>query len=225
MERLFIYLTNLSSNIAYLIIFGILIACGIGFPLPEDIPLIASGYLCWDGTMELIPTLFITMLGVGAGDTILFYLGRRMGLRLLQTGRVQALFRPEKIRRTRAYFRKYGEKIVFFARFVAGFRAVAFFLAGTMKMRFRRFIFFDMMAAALSVPLWIAIGYGLGYYLGDEINRILKGMKNVKTGITALVFTALAVFVIRTAVRYHRAKRSQRDLRNRSAGRAVSTKG
>ena len=43
MEKLFVYLTNLSSNAAYGIIFGILLACGVGFPLPEDVPLVEIG--------------------------------------------------------------------------------------------------------------------------------------------------------------------------------------
>ena len=40
-------------------------------------------------------------------------------------------FKPEKIRRVRAYFRKYGDKLVFFARFVAGFRPVVFLYGGS----------------------------------------------------------------------------------------------
>jgi membrane protein DedA with SNARE-associated domain len=142
-EKLFLYLTNLSSNVAYLIIFGILVACGLGFPLPEDVPLIATGYLVWDMTLEAFPAFLVTMLGVLIGDSILFFLGKNLGMKMLEKPRVQKLFRPEKIRRTKAYFRKYGEKIVFFARFVAGFRAVAFFMAGAMKMRYVRFILLD----------------------------------------------------------------------------------
>src|ERR1700678_410852 len=109
MERLFIYLTNLSSNAAYFIIFGILVACGLGFPLPEDIPLIATGYLCWDETMQWFPAILVTMTGVIIGDSILFFLGKRMGLKILENEKVQTLFKPEKVRRTRAYFRKYGD--------------------------------------------------------------------------------------------------------------------
>ncbi|NBX76767.1 MAG: DedA family protein, partial [Proteobacteria bacterium] len=33
MERLFEFLTDLSGGVAYLLIFGILVACGLGFPL------------------------------------------------------------------------------------------------------------------------------------------------------------------------------------------------
>src|SRR5215813_5581042 len=115
MDRLFEYLWNLSGSAAYLIIFGILVACGLGFPLPEDIPLIATGYLVWDETMNWAPAIAVTMGGVVIGDTILFFLGSRLGMKILHGEKRPSFLKPEKIRRTRAYFRKYGDKIVFMA--------------------------------------------------------------------------------------------------------------
>lgn len=213
MESLFVYLTTLSSNIAYLIIFGILVACGLGFPLPEDIPLIAAGYLVWDGTMEWLPAIFITMLGVVIGDSILFFIGRKLGLKILDTQRFQRIFRKEKIRRTRAYFRKYGDKIVFFARFVAGFRAIAFFLAGAMRMRYSRFILLDSLAALVSVPVWILIGYALGHYLGDQISEILASVKHLKNGLTLVITFIVVVVVVQQFLKYKRATATRKRLR------------
>jgi membrane protein DedA with SNARE-associated domain len=207
MDKWFEYLTNLSGNAAYAIIFGVLVACGLGFLLPEDVPLIAGGYLIWDGTLEWIPTILITMAGVLIGDTILFTFGRKLGFKILEQERVQILFKPEKIRRTRAYFRKYGDKIVFFARFVAGFRAAAFFMAGSMKMEYRRFIAYDAAAAIISVPVWIGIGYGLGYYLGDQISQILRSVRHLKAGFTVIVFAIVAIVVIRSFLKYNKAKK------------------
>lgn len=209
MEKLFLYLTDLSSGIAYAIIFGVLIACGLGFPLPEDIPLVAAGYLIWDGTMEWVPAILITMGGVLIGDTMLYYLGHQLGLNILRQKKFQNIFKPEKVRRTRAYFRKYGDKIVFFARFVAGFRAVAFFMSGALHMPYRRFITLDAMAALLSVPLWIILGYYLGHFFGDEITQILKSLKEVKTAVSIVVFSAVVILVLRYFLKYRKAKKAQ----------------
>ena len=160
MDRLFQYLTELSGNAAYLIIFGILVACGLGFPLPEDIPLIATGYLIWDGTMTWSGGIAVTLLGVIIGDTILYFIGRKLGLRILDKKK-GGLFSEKRVRRSRAYFRKYGDKVVFFARFVAGLRAVVFFMAGAMHMKYRKFILLDGLAALVSVLVWIIIGFQL----------------------------------------------------------------
>ena len=78
MERLFEFLTDLSGGVAYLLIFGILVACGLGFPLPEDIPLIATGYLIWDKTLTWFGGISVTMLdycvnsGLKHADSMLF---------------------------------------------------------------------------------------------------------------------------------------------------------
>lgn len=197
MERLLVYLTNLSSSFAYLVIFGILLACGLGLPLPEDIPLIATGYLIWDGTMGWVPALAVTLAGVLIGDTLLFYLGRRVGKKILRQHRFQAIFPPARVRRASAYFRKYGDKLIFFARFVAGFRAVVFFMAGAMKVRYSRFLLLDGLAALISVPAWVALGYGFGHFFGDEISMILKRLKEVKTVFGVVVALVVIVVVFR----------------------------
>lgn len=209
MERLFVFLTTQSSNLTYGLIFSILIACGLGFPLPEDVPLIATGYLIWDGTMAWIPALSMTLLGVLIGDTILFFIGSRVGVHFLSTGKTPSFINPRKLRRTRAYFRKYGDKIVFFARFVAGFRAAAFFMAGAMKMRYRRFLWLDGLAAVLSVPVWIGVGYLLGYKFGEEISGILKSMKHLKHWVTGGTILIVVFVVFHSLRRYRNAKKNQ----------------
>jgi len=214
MDKLFVYLTDLSGNGAYAIIFGILVACGLGLPLPEDIPLVAGGYLVWDGTLTWFGTFLVTMAGVLIGDTILFWIGRNFGMRLLDPRRKKPFFPPDRVRRVKAYFRKYGDKIVFFARFVAGFRAVAFFMAGAMHMPYRRFVLFDGLAALISVPVWIALGYGLGHYFGDEISRILGSLKNFKTGVSILMGIVVLYFAIQGIRKYLAAKKAAAALKS-----------
>lgn len=206
MDRLFEYLTGLSGGAAYWIVFGVLVACGLGFPLPEDIPLIAAGYLTWEGTMQLGLALLTTLFGVLIGDSLLYFIGHKLGRAMLDHETFQTFFKPEKIRRTKAYFRKFGDKIVFFARFVAGFRAVAFFTAGAMHMKYTRFVLLDGLAALLSVPVWIAIGYYLGHFLGDEIEQILVQIRHLKNYATIGIFSVFAIVVIRIFIKYRRSQ-------------------
>lgn len=208
MDKLFVYLTDLSGSVAYAIIFGVLVACGLGFPLPEDVPLVAAGYLVWDETLTWFGALAVTMAGVLIGDSILFYIGRNFGMRLLDPRRKKPFFPPERVRRVKAYFRKYGNKIVFFARFVAGFRAVAFFMAGATKVPYRTFLLYDGLAALLSVPIWIGLGFGLGRYFGDEISSIMRSMHKFKTGFSILLGVILLIFAVRAIRKYLQAKRA-----------------
>jgi membrane protein DedA with SNARE-associated domain len=212
MEQLFVFLTNLTGDAAYVIIFGVLLACGIGLPLPEDIPLVAAGYLIWDGTFTIIPTLLITMAGVLIGDSMLFYLGKRLGLKFLEPGKSgKSLFKAKRVLSAYAYFHKYGDKIVFFARFVVGFRGLVFFMAGALKMKFARFLLLDAMAALASIPLWILLGNRLGFYFGDEISGLLHRLKDIKHVLAVAIFMVVLAVLFRFFMKYREAKKLQNN--------------
>ncbi|NBV49805.1 DedA family protein [bacterium] len=121
--------------------------------------------------------------------------------------RKKPLFSPKRVRRARAYFRKYGAKVVFFARFVAGLRAVVFFMAGSMHMKFRVFILLDFLAALMSVPLWIIGGYYLGHYFGTEISALLSKLKEIKLIITWIVAALVVGIITKTLIQYRNSKR------------------
>jgi membrane protein DedA with SNARE-associated domain len=210
MDQLFTYLAGSSAGVAYTIIFCVLVACGLGFPLPEDIPLAAAGYLIWNDTLSIAGGVLVTVGGVIAGDSMLYLLGRKFGARMLDPNREKPLFAPRRVNRVRAYFRKYGDKIVFFARFVAGLRAVVFFMAGALHMPYRRFVLFDGLAALLSVPIWLGIGYGLGHYFGHEINRILSEIHKFKHILGWVIGGLLFLFVLRIVYRYLRLKYAEK---------------
>lgn len=209
MDRLFQYLTELSGNASYLIIFGILVACGLGFPLPEDIPLIATGYLIWDGTMTWAGGLAVTLLGVVLGDTVLYFVGRKLGLRILDKKK-GGLFSEKRVRRSRAYFRKYGDKVVFYARFFAGLRAVVFFMAGAMHMPYRKFILLDGLAALISVPVWIIIGFQLGKFFGANLAEFLARFKEIKTGFTIIIGLVVVIIIVRSVLKYRQNKKARK---------------
>ena len=46
-ERFVELLATRSLGLGYLFVFTILLACGFGFPLPEDVVLITGGVLAW----------------------------------------------------------------------------------------------------------------------------------------------------------------------------------
>lgn len=217
MDQLFLELVSASSLGAYAAIFGILIICGLGVPLPEDVPLMAAGYLTWRGTMNAELAFATTMIGVLLGDTMLFFIGRRIGPAIMGTPWIEAIVSKKRQRRVKAYFRVYGDRVVFLARFVAGIRGAVFFLAGATNVRYRRFLMFDALAALLSVPVWLLLGYGLGHWLGDEVEKVLDLMNQFRT-VATVVAVAIAIVLIGTPVfRIIRAGRRAQKAADRSA--------
>src|SRR3954453_6132109 len=70
------------AAIGYPALFGLLFACGLGLPLPEDIPLVISGALIARGSMHWLPAAICAWCGIIGGDLILYFLGRKFGLEI-----------------------------------------------------------------------------------------------------------------------------------------------
>ena len=126
------FLTHLLGSthgvLAYLAVFGILVACGLGVPLPEDISLILGGFLAHKGAASLPMMMFIGFAGILVGDSLIFLAGRRLGSRVgrAPTGFFARVITPEKRARVEGLFALHGQKIVMIARFLPGVRAVTY---------------------------------------------------------------------------------------------------
>lgn len=176
---------------AYLGIFAILVACGLGVPLPEDISLILGGYLAGRGQADLGLMMFTGFAGILVGDSVIFAIGRRYGSRIGRSpgkGFFGRIVTPEKRLKVEQMFAKHGEKVVCAARFMPGVRAVTFFTAGSAGMKYSHFIFWDGLAALLSAPVFV---YG-GYYFAENLERLISGLKRGQ----AWVFGSLAVVAV-----------------------------
>jgi membrane protein DedA with SNARE-associated domain len=192
---LFTLVGSTSGVFAYLVVFGILLVCGLGLPLPEDISLILGGYLVHDGKAELIPMMATGYLGIIIGDSMIFAFGRRLGSKVGQkpTGFFARIVTPEKRARVEQLFKKHGEKIIMLARFLPGVRAVTYFTAGSVGMKWRRFALYDSIAALASAPIFVFLGYKFGGELDALISAIKRGQRNV---LAAMVIIGVAAFVI-----------------------------
>jgi membrane protein DedA with SNARE-associated domain len=114
----------------------------------------------------------VVMLGVLGGDALLFFLGRRLGPAAYQRKLFQKLLPPARRAKLERAYERYGGRLVFLARWVAGVRAAGFAMAGIAGMQPRRFLAWDAAAACISVPLVMSLGYVGGANLdrmGDAI--------------------------------------------------------
>src|SRR5579862_8208802 len=72
--------------LAYGVVFSVLIACGLGIPLPEDISLILGGFLVHQGAARLPVMIAVGFVGILGGDSLIYLAGRRIGTRVGQDG-------------------------------------------------------------------------------------------------------------------------------------------
>lgn len=135
----------------------VLITCGLGVPLPEDAPLIIGGYLvARNGSLSLM--MFTGLAGILIGDSIIFRAGQVYGEKLLET-RLGRHIPGERVQRTISAFERHGAKFIMAARFVPGLRAVTYFVAGLTGVPYWKFITYDGLAACVSAPAWVYLGW------------------------------------------------------------------
>ncbi|MCE9669999.1 DedA family protein [Myxococcus stipitatus] len=178
--------------IAYLTVFGILVACGLGVPLPEDISLILGGFLAHKGAANLPVMMAVGFAGILVGDSLIFLAGRRLGGKLGRAeqgnggGFFARIVTPEKRARVEKLFTVHGQKIVCIARFMPGVRAVTYFTAGSVGMSYWRFIFWDGLAALLSAPIFV----WLGFHFGSELDMLIDKFKEGQYAVMGVLAVA-----------------------------------
>ena len=179
---------------AYLSIFAVLVACGLGVPLPEDISLILGGFLVYKGVASLWPMVATGFVGILVGDSLIYLAGRRVGRRV-RTGHgwLARVVTPPRRILVEGLFARHGEKLVIAARFMPGVRAVTYFVAGSAGMPYARFICFDGLAALLSAPLFVLLGYRFGKHL-QHLIELMKQYQLIAVGVllsTVLLWAAV----------------------------------
>jgi membrane protein DedA with SNARE-associated domain len=166
----------------------------LGIPLPGETMLVtAAVYSGVTGKLQIDLVLLAAMAGAIIGDNIGYGLGRWGGLRLLRRYGKYVRIDERRIKLGRYLFLRHGGKVVFFGRFTAVLRTYAAFLAGTLHMEWKRFLFFN----ATGGIVWSLI-FGLGaYWLGGTFEK-LSTPANIAFGVIGV---SVAIWVIRFAHR------------------------
>lgn len=188
MDTLTNFLLGTSGITPYLLVFTILLACGLGVPIPEDITLFAAGLLAYYGKANVLLMIVVSFTGVMIGDSIIFLLGAKFGPKLTRRKLFAKVLHPERMGAIESKFNRYGNKLIFMARFMPGLRAPIYFSSGTLKLPFRVFFFYDGLAALISVP---AIVYAT-FYFGDNIDMVVDRIRSVQHGILLVILLIIA---------------------------------
>ena len=199
-----VILTHYLESFTYIGLFFILFICGLGAPIPEEITLVIGGYLAYQGFTQYPQTVLTGLIGVTVGDLTLFYIGNRWGTELVNHHRLNWIFTKKRMAKAQAYLRKYGKRTIFIARFLSGIRSGVYLTVGALKMDLFDFFKMDLLAALLSVPLLISIGY----YFGGHIDNIMIVIHKSNRLFLALI--AIVVVMITSVYLLKRYKKNQK---------------
>ena len=154
------------------------------------------------GVLKLPVVLIVGVISAAAGDNIGYWLGHRYGRRAIEPFGHLAFLPPARMEKITAFMTRYGALAIFGARFIVGVRALAGPLAGATGVRPLTFVTANILGALVYVPYAVGIGYGVGWSLGDTIERLFTG----RVDYIILGFLVLAPII--GAIRFRRARRA-----------------
>ena len=194
-------LITLFTDYGYFAVFFVLLICGFGVPIPEDITLVAGGIIAGLGFADVHTMFVVGMLGVLLGDGVMFSLGRIFGERILKFPPLQRTLPPHRFAQVQAKFARYGHWVLFVARFLPGLRSPIFVTAVMSgQVSYARFAMMDGFAALISVPIWVYLGY-LGAYNRDWLMKwVSRGQTGLLT-LAGIVILAAAIYALRHYLR------------------------
>ena len=164
--------------------------------LPGDSILFIAGTIV--ATADLNVHLLVAILTAAAilGDTVNYSVGHYIGPKVYDRPDSR-WFRKEHLRRTQAFYDKYGGVTIIIGRFVPIIRTFAPFLAGVAGMRYHRFLAFNVVGGLA----WIASLVYAGYVFGN--------IPWVKQNLTLIVLAIVVVSLMPAIITFIRERRGR----------------
>ena len=193
------FLISFFTDYGYWAVLFVLIICGFGVPIPEDITLVSGGVIAglYPESVNSHLMLVVSMIGVLAGDSTMYWLGRIYGTRILRFRPMRKIVTLERLKMVREKFDQYGNRVLFVARFLPGLRAPIYMVSGiTRRVSYTRFVLIDFCAAIISVPIWV--------YLGDFGASNLDWLHaQIKKG-QSVIYILIALLVVYLVWKWHK---------------------
>jgi membrane-associated protein len=163
--------------------------------LPGDSLLFAAGTFAALGHLSLWPLFFLLCVAAILGDTVNYAIGARLGPKVFSYSKSR-FFNPEHLKKTHAFYEKYGGKTIIIARFVPIVRTFAPFVAGVGQMSYRQFIGYNVIGGVL----WVSICVFAGYFFGN--------LPFVKKNFSVVVIVIVLISLLPAVIEYlrHRAE-------------------
>lgn len=190
-ERLIPFLAQvLTSWYGYAMLFFIVFAetgLLVGFIFPGDSLLFTVGVVAGAGHTNLAALCAVMAIAAILGDQSGYFLGRRTGPKIFNRPDSR-FFKQEYVRQTQHFYERHGGKTLIYAKFIPIVRTFAPFMAGVGRMRYLRFLSFNLFGGIG----WVLSMTVLGYYLGGV--PIIR--KNFEKVVVLIVVLSVAPMII-----------------------------
>ncbi|WP_129311379.1 DedA family protein [Streptomyces sp. L2] len=194
------HLAPLLGHYGYLAVGVVVFVEDFGVPAPGETILLAAGVYAGAGRLNIVAVAVIAFVAAVAGDNIGYLIGHHGGRAFVHRWGKYVFLTPKRFQATEEFFDRHGGKVVTAARFIEGLRQANGIIAGTTGMRWRRFLAFNALGAALWVGAWSTLAYFAGSHLTAIYDEITRYQVYVLVALGVLV----AALVVRHVVRRRR---------------------
>jgi len=164
--------------------------------LPGDSLLFAAGALAGDQSLDILALTVTLCVAAILGDSVNYWVGAHLGTRIFKDD--ARVLKTSYLQKTEAFFEKYGGKTIVVARFVPIVRTYAPFMAGVARMRYGRFLTYNVVGGVV----WILSFLWGGYFFG--------GIPFVERNFALVIIVVIALSLIPMLFEYAKARRGRR---------------
>jgi membrane-associated protein len=203
------HLNNLAgqSGLWFYLILFLVVFCETGLVvtpfLPGDSLLFALGALCSvaDSTLSLPALVVLLIVAAVLGDAVNYAIGAWLGPRAFKYEN-SWLLNKKHLLRAQEFYERYGSKTIILARFVPIIRTFAPFVAGIGRMRYGRFLTYNVVGAVA----WVVLCLFAGFYFG-KMDWVKKNFEVVVVAIILISVLPMGVEMVLAWLRSRSASR------------------
>lgn len=180
--------TQFISSIGYIGVFFLMALESAAIPVPSELIMTFSGYLAYQGIFDFVTIVIIGAIGCMAGSIASYWIGLKGGRFFIDKYGKYFFLNHEHLDLAEDWFKKYGDKAVFFSRMLPVLRTFISLPAGMGKYSFKKLVVYSFIG---SLPWCFALAY-LGFKLGPHWKNIIVFFN----GLDIIIIAAIAIAVI-----------------------------
>lgn len=188
--------THLIHNYGYWAVFVFVAVESLGVPIPGETAVIAAGAYT-GATHKLNPWGIFAVAALAAilGSIVGYWIGAKGGFALARRYGNKVRLDERKLKVGRYVLDRQGAKVVFLGRFISILRTYVAFLAGTLHMKWLKFL----AASIAGAIVWSGIYTAVSYKAANTIKR-LSGVLDIALGLTAVAVVIIVLLLVRQQV-------------------------
>ncbi len=167
-------------------------------PLPSEAVMPFAGFLIFEGRFSFHEVIVFSTAGSILGSAISYYAGLYGGRPLVSRFGKYLLLDLHDLELTEKFFNKYGDKTIFFSRFIPVVRHLISIPAGVGEMTIGKFILYT----AIGAGLWNSFLAYAGFRLKSHWEAIRQYSQIIDIVVGAFLVAAFSYFVYRHLKRF-----------------------